>query len=108
MQARVQSLGGEIMYWNGDRVMGVLAVSRAIGDHNLRPFVIAQPEVQLDDYVCCFIIPNSSPKQDNCLDVPSASIRSITTDVSTEIVLVMVISAESGADNDLLLRLSHH
>ena len=44
-QARVQSLGGEIMYWNGDRVMGVLAVSRAIGDHNLRPFVIAQPEV---------------------------------------------------------------
>ena len=47
MQARVQSLGGEIMYWNGDRVMGVLAVSRAIGDHNLRPFVIAQPEVGL-------------------------------------------------------------
>lgn len=45
LQARVQSLGGEIMYWNGDRVMGVLAVSRAIGDHNLRPFVIAQPEV---------------------------------------------------------------
>ena len=43
----MESLGGEIMYWNGDRVMGVLAVSRAIGDHNLRPFVIAQPEVRL-------------------------------------------------------------
>jgi len=55
LQARVQSLGGEIMYWNGDRVMGVLAVSRAIGDHNLRPFVIAQPEVQLDvaAVLCC-------------------------------------------------------
>ena len=51
----MQSLGGEIMYWNGDRVMGVLAVSRAIGDHNLRPFVIAQPEVPLSGaaIACC-------------------------------------------------------
>ena len=47
LQARVEAAGGEIMYWNGERVMGVLAVSRAIGDHNLRPFVIAVPEV------CC-------------------------------------------------------
>ena len=45
VQARVEAAGGEIMHWNGERVMGVLAVSRAIGDHNLRPFVIAVPEV---------------------------------------------------------------
>lgn len=45
LQARVEAAGGHILYWNGVRVMGVLAVSRAIGDHCLRPFVIAEPEV---------------------------------------------------------------
>ena len=45
LQARVEAAGGQILFWNGVRVMGVLAVSRAIGDHCLRPFVIAQPEV---------------------------------------------------------------
>jgi hypothetical protein len=34
-----------VLYWNGHRVMGVLAMSRAIGDHCLRPYVIPEPEV---------------------------------------------------------------
>mmetsp|Transcript_3614 Transcript_3614/g.7828 ORF Transcript_3614/g.7828 Transcript_3614/m.7828 type:complete len:582 (-) Transcript_3614:984-2729(-) len=39
---RVEQAGGYV-WW--DRVMGELAVSRAIGDHCLRPYVIANPEV---------------------------------------------------------------
>ena len=45
LQARVEAAGGQILFWNGVRVMGLLAVSRAIGDHSLRPYVIAEPEV---------------------------------------------------------------
>ena len=48
LQARVEQAGGQILYWNGHRVMGVLAMSRAIGDHGLRPYVISDPEVRRD------------------------------------------------------------
>ena len=43
----MEAAGGQILFWNGVRVMGLLAVSRAIGDHSLRPYVIAKPEVSL-------------------------------------------------------------
>lgn len=29
--ARVEAAGGRVIYWNGHRVLGVLAMSRAIG-----------------------------------------------------------------------------
>lgn len=45
VQERVEKAGGQVLYWNGHRVMGVLAMSRAIGDHCLRPYVIPEPEV---------------------------------------------------------------
>ena len=45
-RARIEQLGGIITNFDGTwRVGGELAVSRAIGDKRLRPYVIAQPEV---------------------------------------------------------------
>lgn len=37
--------GGRVVQLHGPRVQGLLAVSRAIGDHSLRPYVTACPEV---------------------------------------------------------------
>lgn len=44
-----------MLYWNGHRVMGVLAMSRAIGDHCLRPYVIPEPEVRVCVYACKYV-----------------------------------------------------
>jgi protein phosphatase 2C len=42
---RIQASGGRVIYWDGARVLGVLAMSRAIGDNYLKPYVISLPEV---------------------------------------------------------------
>lgn len=44
---RVQAAGGRVIYWDGARVLGVLAMSRAIGDNYLKPYVISEPEVTI-------------------------------------------------------------
>jgi hypothetical protein len=54
LQARVSSIGGKVVFKAGShRVMGLLAMSRALGDHFLRPYVIAEPEVS--QISCCCI-----------------------------------------------------
>ncbi|XP_051121779.1 protein phosphatase 2C 37-like [Andrographis paniculata] len=42
---RIREAGGRVIYWDGPRVLGVLAMSRAIGDNYLKPYVISEPEV---------------------------------------------------------------
>ncbi|KAL6221076.1 hypothetical protein ACLB2K_008828 [Fragaria x ananassa] len=42
---RIEGEGGRVINWNGARVFGVLAMSRAIGDRYLRPWIIPVPEI---------------------------------------------------------------
>lgn len=44
-ESRIRKLGGKLIYWGRWRVEGVLAVSRAIGDVALQPYVTAEPEI---------------------------------------------------------------
>jgi len=44
-RARIEGLGGSIMHWGTWRVNGQLAVSRAIGDGEYKPYISADPDV---------------------------------------------------------------
>lgn len=44
-EIRIKELGGRVIFWGRWRVEGVLAVSRAIGDVNLKPYVTCDPEI---------------------------------------------------------------
>ena len=46
---RIEAAGGRVIYWDGARVLGMLAMSRAIGDNYLKPYVIAEPEVTVTE-----------------------------------------------------------
>ncbi|KAL6853655.1 hypothetical protein ACP4OV_019684 [Aristida adscensionis] len=57
--ARIEAAGGRVIYWDGARVLGVLAMSRAIGDGYLKPYVSSEPEVTVtertDDDECLIL-----------------------------------------------------
>ncbi|MBA0700653.1 hypothetical protein Goari_020715 [Gossypium aridum] len=45
--ARIEAAGGRVIFVNGARVEGILAMSRAIGDKYLKPIVSSEPEITL-------------------------------------------------------------
>eukprot|EP00250_Pteridium_aquilinum_P027215 c3444_g1_i1 orf=295-1818(-) len=57
--ARIEAEGGHVFTWQGYRVCGVLAMSRALGDSYLKPYVSGQPEVTVtarsDDDECLIL-----------------------------------------------------
>ncbi|KAI3517622.1 hypothetical protein L1887_16840 [Cichorium endivia] len=46
-RARIESCGGRIMFADGARVEGILAMSRAIGDRLLKQWVTSEPEISV-------------------------------------------------------------
>ncbi|KAL7214126.1 hypothetical protein ACSBR1_026526 [Camellia fascicularis] len=44
---RIESAGERVINWNGHRVLGVLATSRSVGNHYIKPFVILKPKVRV-------------------------------------------------------------
>ncbi|XP_073050631.1 LOW QUALITY PROTEIN: probable protein phosphatase 2C 24 [Primulina eburnea] len=56
---RIQAAGGRVIFWEGARVLGVLAMSRAIGDNYLKPYVTVEPEVtvmkRMEDDECLIL-----------------------------------------------------
>nr|AIG52088.1 2C-type protein phosphatase protein [Zea mays] len=62
--ARIEAAGGRVIYWDGARVLGVLAMSRAIGDRYLKPFVSSEPEVTVTERTDddeCLILASDGP-----------------------------------------------
>lgn len=43
--SRIEGEGGRVINWHGARVLGVLAMSRAIGDRYMSPYIIPVPEI---------------------------------------------------------------
>ncbi|RWR73521.1 putative protein phosphatase 2C 6 [Cinnamomum micranthum f. kanehirae] len=66
---RIEGGGGRVINWNGPRVFGVLAMSRAIGDRYLRPWIIPVPEVTF----------TARSEEDECLIVASDGLWDVMT-----------------------------
>jgi serine/threonine protein phosphatase PrpC len=44
-KARIERLGGRVLFYGAPRVEGVLAMSRALGDTGLKPYVSSEPRI---------------------------------------------------------------
>ena len=44
-KARIESLGGRVLSYGAPRVEGILAMSRALGDTGLKPYVSSEPRI---------------------------------------------------------------
>ncbi|MCO5548374.1 hypothetical protein L7F22_001831 [Adiantum nelumboides] len=82
--SRIEAAGGRVMYWDGYRVGGLLALSRSIGDRYLKRYVVSEPEVTYLDRT----------KDDECLIIASDGLWDvISNDTACEIARKCLVSA---------------
>ncbi|KAI4344549.1 hypothetical protein L6164_011763 [Bauhinia variegata] len=97
--ARIEASGGKIIQWNGYRVLGVLAVSRSIGDRYLKPWVIPDPEVK-------FI---RREKNDECLVLASDGLWDVmTNEEACEIARKRILLWHKKYGNDVNVAAQRH
>ncbi|KAJ0984027.1 hypothetical protein J5N97_002383 [Dioscorea zingiberensis] len=84
---RIEAAGGRVIYWDGARVLGVLAMSRAIGDGYLKPYVISEPEVTVTE----------REEEDECLILGSDGLWDVVTnEMACEIARMCLRGAGEG------------
>ncbi|KAK7329666.1 hypothetical protein VNO77_23839 [Canavalia gladiata] len=91
-QARIEAAGGRVIHWKGYRVLGVLAMSRSIGDRYLKPWIIPEPEVNIVH----------REKNDECLILASDGLWDvITNDEACEVARkrILLWHKKYGCDN---------
>ncbi|KAG6393490.1 hypothetical protein SASPL_147732 [Salvia splendens] len=87
---RIEEAGGRVIYWDGPRVLGVLAMSRAIGDSYLKPYVIPEPEVTVTDRTV----------EDECLILASDGLWDVVSDQTACGVARMCLQSRKGESSN--------
>ncbi|KAK8683637.1 hypothetical protein V6N13_039691 [Hibiscus sabdariffa] len=117
---RIHSLGGYVDLCRGVwRVHGSLAVSRAIGDHHLKPWVIAEPETKIVSIEpeCEFLILASDGLWDKVSNQEAVDIaRPLCTGIDKPVPLfackkLVDLSVSRGSSDDIsvmLIQLGHY
>ncbi|QHO57472.1 hypothetical protein HN51_012044 [Arachis hypogaea] len=97
---RIEAAGGRVIQWNGYRVLGVLAVSRSIGDRYLKPWIIPEPEVM-------FI---RRQKTDECLILASDGLWDIITNEEACSIArrrILLWHKKNGSNNNISVSTEH-
>lgn len=85
--SRIEAAGGRVIYWDGPRVLGVLAMSRAIGDNYLKPYVSCEPEVMITDRTA----------EDDCLILASDGLWDVVSNDTACGVALMCLNGKAHA-----------
>ncbi|KAG6436781.1 hypothetical protein SASPL_101683 [Salvia splendens] len=86
---RIQAAGGRVIFSEGARVLGVLAMSRAIGDNYLKPYVNCEPEVTITE----------RSEEDECLILASDGLWDVVSNDTACGVARMCLKGKEGSSD---------